>query len=168
MFITHIGSFKPTVMFFGMTNSPAIFQAMMNEILRNLINKGKVAVFVDDVCKGDRSGRLQEIPQLIVVNEILLQPTSRRFLRELDEAPGGNNLHYILQCLHVPALVTRVWTRKGCQVATECSWNDGSKTQYYVVILDWLPGRSGGLEWAPEWRVRGPLTRSATECRICI
>jgi len=43
-------------------------------------------------------------------------------------------------------------------VATECSWNDGSKTQYYYVILDQLPGRSGGLEWAPEWRVRGPLT----------
>ena len=48
-FITHIGSFKLIVMFFGMTNSPAIFQAMMNEILRDLINKGKVAVFVDDV-----------------------------------------------------------------------------------------------------------------------
>ena len=47
------------------------------------------------MCKGDRSGRLQEIPQLIIVNEILLQPTSRRFLRELDEAPGGNNLQYI-------------------------------------------------------------------------
>ena len=43
-------------------------------------------------------------------------------------------------------------------MATECSWNDGSKTQYYVVILDWLPGRSGGLERAPEWCVRGPLT----------
>jgi len=33
-FTTHIGSFEPTVMFFGMTNSPATFQAMMNEILR--------------------------------------------------------------------------------------------------------------------------------------
>jgi len=43
-------------------------------------------------------------------------------------------------------------------VATECSWNDGSKAQYYIVILDRLLGRSGGLEWAPEWRVRGPLT----------
>ena len=39
-------------MFFGMTNSPAIFQAMMNEILRDLINKGKVAAFVDDVLVG--------------------------------------------------------------------------------------------------------------------
>jgi len=49
VFTMHIGSFEPTVMFFGMTNSPATFQAMMNEILRDLINEGKVAVFVDDV-----------------------------------------------------------------------------------------------------------------------
>jgi len=51
-FTTHIGSFEPTVMFFGMTNLPAIFQAMMNEILRDLINEGKVAAFVDDVLVG--------------------------------------------------------------------------------------------------------------------
>ena len=43
------GSFKPTVMFFRLTNSPATFQAMMNELLRDLINTGKVAVFIDDV-----------------------------------------------------------------------------------------------------------------------
>ena len=45
-------SFEPTVMFFGMTNSPATFQAIMNEILRDMINKGKVAAFVDDVLIG--------------------------------------------------------------------------------------------------------------------
>ena len=39
-------------MFFGITNSLAIFQAMMNEILRDMINKGKVAAFVDDVLVG--------------------------------------------------------------------------------------------------------------------
>ena len=43
------GSFEPTVMFFGLTNSPATFQAMMNKLLRDLINTGKVAVFIDDV-----------------------------------------------------------------------------------------------------------------------
>jgi len=48
----HVGSFKLTVIFFGMTNSPAMFQAMMNEILRDMINEGKVAVFVDDVLVG--------------------------------------------------------------------------------------------------------------------
>ena len=34
------GSFEPTVMFFGLTNSPATFQAMMNELLRDLVNTG--------------------------------------------------------------------------------------------------------------------------------
>jgi len=80
------------------------------------------------------------------------------FLRELDEAPGGNNLHYILQCLRVPTLVARVWTRKVYWVATECSRNDGSKTQYYIVILDRLQGRSGALKWALESQIRGALT----------
>jgi len=32
-----------------MTNSPAMFQDMMNEILRDIINKEKVAAFIDDV-----------------------------------------------------------------------------------------------------------------------
>ena len=49
VFMTHVGSFEPTVMFFGITNSPATFQVIMNEILRDIINKGKVAAFVDDI-----------------------------------------------------------------------------------------------------------------------
>jgi len=51
-FTTHIGSYKPVAMFFGMTNSPATFQGMMNEILRDMINEGKVVAFVDDVLIG--------------------------------------------------------------------------------------------------------------------
>ena len=43
------GLFEPTVMFFGLTNSPAMFQAMMNDLLRDLVVKEKVAVFIDDV-----------------------------------------------------------------------------------------------------------------------
>ena len=31
-FTTHVGSFELVVMFFGLTNSPAIFQTMMNDI----------------------------------------------------------------------------------------------------------------------------------------
>ena len=49
MFMIPEGSFKPIVMFFGLTNSPATFQTMMNELLRDLINTGKVAAFIDDV-----------------------------------------------------------------------------------------------------------------------
>ena len=51
-FTTHLGSFKLVVMFFGITNLPATFQGMMNKIMRDLINEGKVAVFVDDVLVG--------------------------------------------------------------------------------------------------------------------
>jgi len=51
-FTTPEGSFEPTVMFFRLTNSPATFQAMMNELLRDLTNTGKVAVFIDDVIVG--------------------------------------------------------------------------------------------------------------------
>ena len=51
-FITHIGFFELIVMFFGITNSPATFQTMMNEILRDMINKGKVVTFVDDILVG--------------------------------------------------------------------------------------------------------------------
>ena len=44
--------FEPTVMFFGLTNSPATFQTRINELLRDLVNIGKVAVFIDDVMVG--------------------------------------------------------------------------------------------------------------------
>ena len=43
------GSFKPTVMFFGLTNSPATFQEMMNDLLRDLVVEEKIAVFIDNV-----------------------------------------------------------------------------------------------------------------------
>jgi len=48
-FTIYVGSFELIVIFFGMTNSPATFQAMINEILRNMINNEKVAAFVDDM-----------------------------------------------------------------------------------------------------------------------
>jgi len=50
--MTHIGLFEPVVMFFNLTNSPATFQMMMNDIFRDLINKGDVATFIDDVLVG--------------------------------------------------------------------------------------------------------------------
>ena len=51
-FTTLERSFKPTIMFFGLTNSPATFQAMMNELLRDLINMGKVGSFIDNIIVG--------------------------------------------------------------------------------------------------------------------
>ena len=49
MFMTHIGFFELIVMFFGIFNLPAIFQAIMNKILRDMINKRKVTAFINEV-----------------------------------------------------------------------------------------------------------------------
>ena len=48
-FITPKESFKLTIMFFRLTNFPAIFQTIMNKILWNLINTGEVVSFIDDI-----------------------------------------------------------------------------------------------------------------------
>ena len=51
-FTTLEGLFEPLVMFFGLTNLPVTFQVMMNELLRDLINTGRVMAFIDDVIVG--------------------------------------------------------------------------------------------------------------------
>ncbi|GLB44373.1 putative retrotransposable element tf2 155 kda protein type 1-like, partial [Lyophyllum shimeji] len=48
-FRTNRGLFEPLVMFFGLTNSPATFQTMMNDIFRVLIAQGVVCVYLDDI-----------------------------------------------------------------------------------------------------------------------
>ncbi|GLB41135.1 putative retrotransposable element tf2 155 kda protein type 1-like [Lyophyllum shimeji] len=48
-FRTNRGLFEPLVMFFGLTNSPATFQTMMNDIFRDLIAQGVVCVYLDDI-----------------------------------------------------------------------------------------------------------------------
>jgi hypothetical protein len=37
-------------MFFGLTNSPATFQTMMNDIFEEFISEGVVVVYLDDIC----------------------------------------------------------------------------------------------------------------------
>ena len=78
-FTTHMGLFEPVVMFFGMTNLPATFQAMMNEILRDMINKGKVAAFVDDVLVGTETEEghnevVEEVLRQLEENNLYVKP----------------------------------------------------------------------------------------------
>jgi len=66
-------------MFFGMTNLPAIFYAIMNEILRDLINKGKVTVFIDNVLVGTETEKghneiVEEILRRLEENNLYIKP----------------------------------------------------------------------------------------------
>jgi len=78
-FTTHVGFFEPIVMFFGIINSPATFQAMMNEILRDMINKKKVAAFMDDVLVGTETEEghnkiVEEVLKRLEENNLYIKP----------------------------------------------------------------------------------------------
>ena len=48
-FKTKYGVFEPTVMFFGLCNSPATFQAMMDEIFKEEVDEGWLGIYMDDM-----------------------------------------------------------------------------------------------------------------------
>jgi len=61
-FITNKGLFGPTVMFFGLTNSPATFQTMMNTIFQDLIDGGSVTIYMDNIAihTGHKEGETED------------------------------------------------------------------------------------------------------------
>jgi len=48
-FTTHIGAYEPTVIYFGLTNSFATFQMIINDLFRDLINQGDMATFINNI-----------------------------------------------------------------------------------------------------------------------
>jgi hypothetical protein len=48
-FITPFGLFEPTVMFFGLCNSPATFQALMDHLFGDFIAEGWLIIYMDDL-----------------------------------------------------------------------------------------------------------------------
>ena len=73
------GLFEPTVMFFGLTNFPATFQTMINEILQNLINTREVVIFIDDIIVGTKEEKghdeiVEEVVKRLVENNLYIKP----------------------------------------------------------------------------------------------
>jgi hypothetical protein len=48
-FCTNRGLFEPLVMYFGLTNSSATFQTMMNEIFQDLITEGVISIYLNNI-----------------------------------------------------------------------------------------------------------------------
>ena len=78
------------VMFFRLINSPAIFQAMMNELLRNLINTEKIGSLIDDMIVGTESKEkynelVEEILRRMKENDLYVKPEKCKWkVREVD------------------------------------------------------------------------------------
>lgn len=83
-FCTNRGLFEPTVMFFGLTNSPATFQSFMSHIFWELIHKNKVKVYIDDILKYSRDKDAHErktkrILQILEENLLYCKPAKCEF-----------------------------------------------------------------------------------------
>ena len=78
-FITNRSLYEPTVMFFGLTNSPAMFQAMMNLLFHDLIGHGKVVIYLNDILifsesLEDHERTVAQVLEILRKNKLYLKP----------------------------------------------------------------------------------------------
>ena len=83
-FRTNLGLFEPTVMFFGLTNSPATFQMFMNTILKDLIYQGSVIVYLDDILIFSQDihkhrAIVNEVLHILQENQLCVKPEKCEF-----------------------------------------------------------------------------------------
>jgi len=92
-FHTNRGLFEPLVMFFGMTNSPATFQTIMNDIFRTLIAKGIVVVYLDNILIFTRTEEEHEqvvrrVLEVLAEHKLFLRPEKCEFHQKEIEYLG--------------------------------------------------------------------------------
>jgi hypothetical protein len=78
-FRTHEGLFQPQVMFFGLCNSPATFQAMMNQYFHELISQKRVVIYLDDILIHSKTleeniSTTCEVLKILQENHLFLKP----------------------------------------------------------------------------------------------
>ena len=78
-FTMHIEAYEPTLMYFGLTNSPAIFQIIMNNLFQDLINQGDTMIFIDDILvatdtKKGHDELVEEVLKRLEENDLFVKP----------------------------------------------------------------------------------------------
>jgi hypothetical protein len=93
-FKTNRGLFEPTVMFFGLTNSPATFQTMMNAIFRQEIATGDIIIYMDDILIATTGSleyhrsKVAQVLQKLRDNDLFLKPEKCHFHKKEVEYLG--------------------------------------------------------------------------------
>jgi len=86
----YIGAYEPTVMYFGLTNSPATFQIIMNNLFHNLINQGDTATFIDDILvatdtEEGHNELVEEVLKRLEENDLFVKPEKCKWkVREVE------------------------------------------------------------------------------------
>jgi len=93
VFRTNRGLFEPLVIFFGMTNSPATFQTMINDIFWDLIVEGIMVVYLDDILIFTRTEEehvkvIRQVLQVLQEHKLFLCPEKCEFCKERIEYLG--------------------------------------------------------------------------------
>ena len=75
----HIGAYEPTIMYFGLTNSPTTFQPMMNDLFCNMINQGNMATFIDNIIVATEIEKgydkvVKEVLKQLKENDLFVKP----------------------------------------------------------------------------------------------
>ena len=89
-FTTYIGAYKPTVMYFGLTNSSTTFQVMMNDLFRDLINKGDTATFINNILVATDTEEgydklVEEMLKRLEENDLFVKPEKYKWkVREVE------------------------------------------------------------------------------------
>jgi len=89
-FWTNQGLFEPLVMFFDMTNSPATFQTMMNDIFWDLIAEGIMVVYLDDILiftrtEEEHAKAIRRVLQVLQEHKLFLCLEKYKFCKERIE-----------------------------------------------------------------------------------
>ena len=86
----YIGAYEPTVMYFGLTNSPATFQMIMNNLFRDLINQGDMVTFINDILvatdtEEGHNELVEEILKRLEENNLFVKPKKYKWkVREVE------------------------------------------------------------------------------------
>ena len=71
-FNTHLGHFEYLVMPFGLTNAPAVFQTLVNDVLRDFINIF-VVVYLDDILVTEHTRHVRQVLQRLLENRLFVK-----------------------------------------------------------------------------------------------
>jgi len=79
VFITHIRAYEPTVMYSSLTNSPAIFQTIINNLFQDMINQRNTATFINGIIvaintKKGHDKLVEEILKRLEKNNLFVKP----------------------------------------------------------------------------------------------